>query len=410
MTLNRRRAALAAAVATTVLLAGTACSAGGGESDDEIVIGVLSPSEGSLADGGEDARRTTDMALAEFDGEIGGKTIKLVYEGTDGTSGSAQTKLKKLVENDDVDIVLGPASGDEGETMVEYAKTVPEVTFVNGAASPVGMTLADVDNVFRFMGDSVQWMGGLGDYALNEKGYETVYSIAEDYSFPYDNAGGFLSGYCEAGGEVVGNSWVPVGTTDYATIIDIIPKDVDAVYVGLGGSDAASFLSQAVTSGLNAPLVGGSITIDPTALGGEADVKDAAVGMISGGPVPGQGYENPEWDKFLEAYSETEGAFPSPSIFGLLYYNAFKSLLLGLEEVEGDLGDDQMALRTALSSLTWESPTGELKLDDNRQGIVDNFITEVIEGDDGSLTTATISEAKGVQQGTIEYDRFDGCP
>ena len=419
MKLNKTKGLVPAlALGATVLLAATGCAAGGsggGGGDDTIKIGVMATSEGNLAFGMGEAKAAIGVAMEAIGGtidggELDGKTIEIIYAGTDGTSGSAQTQVKKLVENDGVDIVFGPVSGDEGEAVVQYALTVPEVTFVNGSASPVGMTLEGAENFFRFHGDSAMWMGGLGDYAFNEKGYKSVYSIAEDYSFPYDNAGGFFSEFCAAGGTVTGNSWVPVGTTDYATIIAQIPADTDAVYVGLGGADAASFLSQAVTTGVNLPLIGGSIAVDTTALSGDANLAAAAVGTITGGPVPGAGYDNPQWQPFVDAYLTQPDAFPSPSIFSILYYNSFQSLLLALEEVKGDLSDDQAALRDALTNLSWDSPTGPISLDENRQAIVDNFLIEVQEGDDGALTQVSIAEATGVKQGTTVYDRFEGCP
>lgn len=414
----------AIAIGATVLLAATACSptsgggdggGGGGGESDTIKIGVMATSEGNLAFGMGEAKAAIGVAMEAIGGtvdggEINGKNIEIIYAGTDGTSGSAQTQVKKLVENEGVDIVFGPVSGDEGEAVVQYALTVPEVTFVNGSASPVGMTLEGAENFFRFHGDSAMWMGGLGAYAFDEKGYKNVYSIAEDYSFPYDNAGGFFSEYCEAGGNVTGNSWVPVGTTDYATIIASIPAETDAIYVGLGGADAASFLSQAVTSGLNKPLIGGSIAVDTTALSGDANIASAAVGTITGGPVPGAGYDNPEWQPFVDAYLTQPDAFPAPSIFSILYYVSFESLLLGLEDSKADLSDNHAALREALASTSWDSPTGKITMDDNRQAIVDNFLIEVVEGADGALTQQNISQATAVKQGTIVYDRFEGCP
>jgi branched-chain amino acid transport system substrate-binding protein len=407
----------ALAAGTTLILALSGCSAGGsgGGGDDTIKIGVMATSEGNLAFGMGEAKAAIGVAMEAIGGtidggEIDGKKIEIIYAGTDGTSGSAQTQVKKLVENDGVDIVFGPVSGDEGEAVVQYALTVPEVTFVNGSASPVSMTLEGAENFFRFHGDSAMWMGGLGDYAYNEKGYKKIYAIAEDYSFPYDNAGGFFSGYCEAGGEVTGNSWVPVGTTDYGTIISQIPAGTDAVYVGLGGADAASFLSQAVTAGVDLPLVGGSIAVDTTALSGDANIKDVAVGTITGGPVPGAGYDNPKWQPFVDAYVTQPDAFPSPSIFSILYYNSFESLLLGLQDVKGDLSDGHDALRASLGSLEWDSPTGHISMDENRQAIVDNFLIEVEEADDGTLIQKTVSEASAVKQGTTVYDRFEGCP
>jgi len=412
MKLRNSRVLAATAIGSVLLLSLAACRAsdsggsGGGEAeagDDTITIGVLATDTGNLAFGMDAAKEAINAVLAAEGEEIGGKKLEFIYEGTDGTSSSAQTKVKKLVENDGVDIVFGPVSGDEGETVTQYALTVPEVTFVNGSASPVSQTLEGATNFFRFHGDSAMWMGGVGDYAYEEKGYKKIYGVAEDYSFPYDNAGGFFSEFCAAGGDLAGFSWVPVGTTDYATIISQIPTDVDAVYVGLGGADAASFLSQAVTNGLTKPLVGGSIAVDPTALGGDANIRDAAIGTITGGPVPGSGYDTPEWKQFL-----TE--IPAPNIFSLLYYNSFKSLYLALQETDGELGEEQADLRDALANLDWDSPTGNITLDENNQGIVDNFITEVEPNDDGTLGTVTISEAKGVKQGTTIYDRFETCP
>jgi len=420
--MKRQKKGLAAALALggSMLLVVTGCTAAGDSGDGAdggdgvITIGVLSTSEGNLAFGMDEAMAAIGVSMearggTADGGEIAGQQVEFVYAGTDGTTASAQTQVRRLVENEDVDIVFGPVSGDEGETVVQYALTVPEVTFVNGSASPVSMTLEGAENFFRFHGDSAMWMGGLGNYAFEEKGYESIYLLAEDYSFPYDNAGGFFAEFCAAGGTITGSSWVPVGTTDYATIISQIPAETDAVYVGLGGADAASFLSQAVTNNVAKPLVGGTIAVDITALSGDANIASAAAGMISGGPVPGEGYDNPVWADFVEAYSTQPNAFPSPSIFSILYYTAFESLVLGLEAADGDLSDNQSAFRSELASLTWDSPTGPITMDSNRQAVVDNFLTEVIEGEDGSLVLNTIESASGVAQGTTVYDRFDTC-
>jgi len=422
MMLNKKGLVAALALGGSMLLVAGCAAGGGGDSgggdaggDGTITIGVLATSEGNLGFGMGEAKAAIEAAMAPYGGtadggEVAGKQIEIIYAGTDGTTASAQTQVKKLVENDGVDIVFGPVSGDEGETVVQYALTVPEVTFVNGSASPVGMTLEGAENFFRFHGDSAMWMGGLGTYAADDLGYKNVYLLAEDYSFPYDNAGGFFQEFCAAGGTINGASWVPVGTTDYATIISQIPADTDAVYVGLGGADAASFLSQAVTNGVSKPLIGGSIAVDTTALSGDANIASAAIGTITGGPVPGAGYENPVWDEFVTAYAAApSAAFPSPSIFAILYYTSFESLLLGIEAVDGDLSDGQAGLRDALGSLEWDGPTGPISMDANRQAIVDNFLIEVVDDGSGNLIQQNIAEATGVKQGTTVYDRFETC-
>ena len=93
----------------------------------------------------------------------------------------------------------------------------------------------------------------------------------------------------------------------------------------------------------------------------------------------------------------------------LLYYNSFEPLLLGLEAADGDLSDGHEAYRAALASTNWESPTGPMTMDSNRQAIVDNYMNAVVEAEDGSLVLETIATTNGVSQGTTVYDRFDDC-
>ncbi|XXU75860.1 hypothetical protein WMF41_00985 [Sorangium sp. So ce1151] len=55
---------------------------------------------------------------------------------------------------------------------------------------------------------------------------------------------------------------MPLGTKDYSSVISSLPRDIDAIYVALGGSDALTFLEQYKQFGGKAPLIGGSSTVD----------------------------------------------------------------------------------------------------------------------------------------------------
>jgi branched-chain amino acid transport system substrate-binding protein len=91
-------------------------------------------------------------------------------------------------------VLVGPLSGDEGIAVKDYAKTHPEVTFINGTSAAQDTTLRDpAPKFFRFSTDGAQWMAGLGTYAFNDKGYKKVATVAEDYSFPYTQVFGWPS-------------------------------------------------------------------------------------------------------------------------------------------------------------------------------------------------------------------------
>ena len=138
-----------------------------------------------------------------------------------------------------------------------------------------------------------------------------------------------MTEFCGAGGKVPKKIWVPLGTKDYASFIAQIPKDVDAVYVALGGTDALNFTKQFDEfTGRKTPLLGGSITVDGAIIKG---LKDRVEGTVSAGPVAV--LDSPAYKEYAAALKK---AFPEagpPGLFDLGYYVNMKSLLQGLDKV-----------------------------------------------------------------------------
>ena len=298
-----------------------------------------------------------------------------------------------------MDILVGPLSGDEGIAIKNYAWTVPDKTFLNGSSAAQDTTFREpAPNFFRFSTDGAQWMAGLGNYAYDNKGFRNVAVVAEDYSFPYTQVGGFMYEFCAAGGHVTHKSWVPLGNKDYSSVVTSLPSDIDAIYVALGGADAVNFLTQYNDAGGTAPIIGGSITVDQTVLGTTGPFQDQLVGTASAGPIADTNTE-PAWLDFVAAYqAKFPDGLPSPSLFAHAYYVETKAALLALEEVGGDLGGDQQAYMEALSNLSFDTPTGPVSLDGNRNAIANMYVTEVQAGPDGNLVNNVVSVAEGVNQ------------
>jgi branched-chain amino acid transport system substrate-binding protein len=306
-----------------------------------------------------------------------------------------------------VQILIGPLSGDEGLAVKDYAKTQPNVTFVNGTSAAQDTTLRDpAANFFRFSTDGAQWMAGLGEYAFTAKGYKNVAVVAEDYSFPYTQVFGFMAGFCKAGGHVTSKSWVPIGNKDFSSVIASIPDDVDAVYVALGGADAVNFLTQYQQAGGTAPLVGGSITVDQSVLGSEGKTKDVVIGTPSAGPISDTD-DSPAWKKFVADYKAAfADGFPSPSLFAHGYYINTTAVLMALDAVGGDVSGDQAKFRDALSKLSFDTPTGKVSLDKNRNAVADIYLTEVTKLDDGKLYNKVVKVIPQVNQ-TLGIDEAE---
>jgi branched-chain amino acid transport system substrate-binding protein len=374
---------------------------------DPIRIGALATLEGPFAQSGQDSMRGVDLAIEEFKGTVAGRKIELIKESSNAKPDVAVAKTRKLIELDKVDIVIGPLSGGEGLAVKEYAKTLPAKTFINGIAGAADITLRDpAPNFFRFNADGAQWQAGLGSYALEKKKYKTIAVVADDYSFPYAQLMGFQNEFCAKGGKIVQKNWMPVGTKDYSTVIAKLPRDVDAIYVLLGGSDAVNFFTQYYQSGGKAAIIGGSVTVDQHVLSTQGGFQKNLVGIISAGPTAASN-PDPNWKEFSDRYRKRfPDGFPSPSVFATGYYIATKAALAAIEQVKGDLGENQAKLQQALAGIKLETPTGLVTLDENRQAIADIFVTEIALDSDGKLFNKLVSVSKAVNQ-TLGHSRSE---
>ena len=371
-------------------------------SADSLKIGFMATLEGTYTVLGEDGQRGFLTAMGQAGNKAGGKDLEVIVGSTDTTPEKALQVVSKLVEQDKVDIIIGPLSGSEGIALRDYAKQHPEVTIINGISGAQETTFVDpAPNLFRFNMDGAQWGAGLGEHVFNKKGWKKVASVAEDYSFAYTNFLGFALGYCNAGGKITNRQWVPLGTKDFGSIIAALPDDVDAIYLGLGGGDAVNFLNQyKQAGGGDVGIIGGTIMVDGTVLSSKGDAKKLLVGTPSSGPQADT-WDDAKWQAYVKAYQDAfppEKRFPSPSLLATGYYNATNAMVTCLNTVNGDLSDKHAKIRQCLAGLELDAPNGKIKLDANRQAIGTNFVTEVVEQADGNLANQLVSKIDNVNQ------------
>ena len=366
-----------------------------------VKIGLLATLEGPFAAGGADGMRGAELAVKQRGGVVAGRKIEIIKASSDAKPDVAVNATRKLVEQDKVEIMVGPLSGGEGIAVKDYSKTQPQVTFINGGSGAQATTLVNTSpNFFRFNTEGAQWMVGLGKAAM-DKGYKRTMIIAEDYAFPYSQVQGFMAEYCRLGGKVPVKAWVPLGGKDYSSVIATIPKDVDALLVILGGADAVNFLTQYENSGGDKPMMGGSITVSQDVLNYRGKRRDSLVGTISAGPLADT-FDGADWKAFVADYQRnypvSAGGYPSPSLFALVYYVNMKAALDGLAAVNGDLSGGQAKYRDALQKMVLKTPTGDVRLDSNRQAIGTTFVTEVVKDSRGNLSTKVSRKVDNIDQ------------
>jgi branched-chain amino acid transport system substrate-binding protein len=419
--------------------------------DNVVRLGILGECEGAFGAFHEDVVGGAVLAMVNHAGaevgsptsaldgftgaEVAGTPIELVGIGCgDDTADRIVEEVRQLVEQDGANVIIGPLSGDEGIAIAEYANSNPELTVLAGISGSQEQTLhVQAPNYFRFYGDGAIWNAGLGDILYNEEGWETVAVIADDYSFGHTSAAGFIADFCAVGGEVTHRVFPPLDNTDYSSYIDQLPDpdEVDGYFWAVGGTGTQASLEAFVNAkgDLSGEQHAGNLFFNPDlaqALG--TDIAGAYVGGFA--TLPGD-VQTPEieeylasadaaWETLPGALSGNEPADPSvAAAFGFFYgyYSAGVALVDGLAAVDGDVSDPQ-ALQEAIAGLTLDLPYGDISLDENRSGIVDVGISQLVLNDDGDVVQQTVAIIPGVDQtfgGTFSSDTpspsrdFPGC-
>ena len=84
-------------------------------------------------------------------------------------------EARRLIENERVDVLIGPPLDSDGLVLREIARRSPHVTFLLTLSRAQSTTLRDAaPNVFRFQPDGAQQTAGLGAYAYGKLGWRTA--------------------------------------------------------------------------------------------------------------------------------------------------------------------------------------------------------------------------------------------
>jgi branched-chain amino acid transport system substrate-binding protein len=360
-------------------------------------------------------------------GAIGDHPLKLVGVGCgDDKADTAIKETRRLMEQLDADVMIGPLSGDESIAVANYAKDHPDKTFVDGSAGAQDTTLkVQAPNFFRFNGDGAQWNAGLGDLAFSKLGWKKAAVISDDYSFGWTSAAGFVAEFCAAGGTVTKRVFPPLNTTDYSAYAQQLPTDVDGTFVAVGGAGLIPFLKAYEQA--KGP-------IDPKKFMGNLfwgtpgqfeQLGPRVAGVYIGGAGTAGDLDTPaakdyaaniigKWFKKIPPGGDAAPQAPSTFTYGF-YVNTW-ALIKGLEAVKGDISD-QKQLQAALAKTTLPAPYGQIKLDENRQAVTDIFYQQLYMAN-GKLAVKTIASIPQVDQtfgGTFSKStpapgrNFPGC-
>lgn len=360
----------------------------------ETKVGLLLPYSGIYAALGNEVTLGFNMALEEA-GRAG--EFVIVTEDTEVKPAIGLAKARKLVLQDEVDVIVGVVSSGVLGALRD---------FVDGAETPLivanaGNNLATGEDCSPFI-VRVSFSNGqinrpMGTW-LAEQGVQSAYTLASDYAAGHQMIDGFKETFTAAGGEIIGGEFTPFGqTSDFGPYLTKAKASgADALFVFYSGAEAVSFVKQYGSFGLSEdlPLYASGFLTSPLYVDAEGD---AAVGVkASLHYVPT--LDTPENQVFVDAYVKANNRMPSE--YTVQGYDAAKALMAAVDQVD----NDGVSLAEALRQVKFESPRGPVEIDPATNNVVQNiYIYETVKADDGTLTQSVISTVEAVR------DAPNGC-
>lgn len=342
------------------------CSAGGG--GNEIKIGVNYELSGGVATYGQSSVDGIELAVKQINdaGGIDGKQIKLVKYDNKSDPAEATTLATKLITQDKVLAILGPATSGNFKAEISVAEE-HKVPVVSGSATDDDVTVDSSglkEYAFRIcFTDSYQGTA-MAQYAMNNLGKDKAVVIMDSSSdYGKGLASNFIKTFEDNGGEIVAHESYVAGDTDFNAILTSVKdKDFDVMFIPGYYEEAGPIIKQARALGIDVPVLGadGFDSPDLLKLAGAEALNDVYFSNH---------YSSLDEDSlvvdFIKEFNEEYGR--DPDAFNALGYDVAKFLVEGIERSKGLGGDD---LKDALEATdNFQGVTGSFSVDENHNPV-----------------------------------------
>lgn len=212
----------------------------GEEAKDPIKIGVLASLSGGLESYGKQSTQGFELGLEyATDGtmEVNGHPIKFVVEDTETKPEVAIQKATKLIEEDEVDFLVGSSSSADTLAVLPLAEEYEKIMIVEPAVAD-SITGADWNKyIFRTARNSSQ-DAVAGAAAIAKEGVK-IATLAPDYAFGRDGVAAFKEAAENLGAEIIHEEYADPAATDFTSNIQkIIEAKPDYLFVVWAGANS----------------------------------------------------------------------------------------------------------------------------------------------------------------------------
>ncbi|MGE0283007.1 MAG: ABC transporter substrate-binding protein [Rhizobiaceae bacterium] len=358
-------------------------------------VGLLLPYSGVYAALGKEIDDGFALGIETF-GAGTGANFEIVREDDEATPPVGLAKTRKLVLQDEVDILAGVvSSGVLGAIRdLVHSSKVPLVVANAGNDEATGKDCSPY--ITRISFSNYQVNTPMGAW-LKEQGIGKVFTLGADYAAGKQQVGAFAEAYKAAGGEVVGQEWTPFQKTqDFGPYLAKAKSSgAQAIYAFYAGGEAISFVKQYDSFGLKSglPLFGPGFLTSQLYVNAEGPAAEGVVTALHYVPT----IDNPENAAFVKAFKAKTDRLPSE--YAVQGYDAARALVEAVKKG----ATDRDTLANALRVASFNGPRGATAIDPATNNIVQPiYVYQTVAGD-GGMTQKVLATLPAVP------DPTNGC-
>ncbi len=368
--MNRRRFL----TTTTAGALGAGLSFRAARAAEPIKLGVLLPFSKAFTVLGEDTFAGFVLGTKEAGPEIAGRRYTIVKEDDTADPSVGVSKVRKLIDRDDVDVIVGTIHSGVAAAIrnpiVEAKRLWLNPIATNDLLAEQGCSRYH----FRFSASGWQSSAPMATWAKAKLG-DRAYVCAFNFAFGQQTAAHFRKAFEEAGGKIVGESFPPFGTTNYAPYFPAI-KDASPqlIFANFAGPDAVAFVKQFAEFGLasSVKIVAPSNLVSEDVLPAQGD---AALGIYSNSYyTPSHDIPKNRW--FVKACKEQVGK--DANHFLCAGYDVAQALFGALRETKGDASNRER-LAQVIEAMRLDSPRGSLRFDPRNHNPIQDVHIRVVQ-------------------------------
>jgi branched-chain amino acid transport system substrate-binding protein len=338
----------------------------------------------------------------QIGGKLADRPVQLLIEDDQYSSTMAINKIRKLVEEDKVQVLAGTIASNIAYIIAPFVDTlqIPMIFPITGADDLTKRKRFKW--VIRTGFSSSQYGLPFGEWVYNKLGYRRVAAFGLDYALGWELTGSFQMTFEKAGGQVLQKIWSPQGYVDFSANMRRLRSDVDAIFFCTSNSVADIVTRQYRELGPKLPMIGGGPSFDESSL---EQVKEDALGAISVSHYSAV-LNTPANQRFAKSFKEKYGPDAATSLFSEGAYTSGLWIQKAIEMLNGEI-DHPVELLGALRKVNLaDAPRGPMQLDDYGNPIQNIYIRR-IDTVDGKLQNTVIDTIEKVSQfWTIDPIRF----